>query len=82
MEITDTDRLNFLNKLMGKIDTRTRYRESSSAPEEEFMLTFLDTDDDYKMITSTDIRNVIDKAIIKRESANSASSVDHIPHSL
>lgn len=81
MEITDTDRINFLKKSMGKFDTGTRYRKNSWMAEEEFMLTFLDKDNNYKMSTSTSLEEAIDKAILQSND-NVFSSVDHIPHSL
>lgn len=84
MEITDTDRISFLKKSMGKFDTRMRYDQSTLMPKGEYMLTFLDENNNYKMSAAKDLEEAIDNAIMKKHKDPDRfyDSVDHIPHSL
>ncbi len=80
MEITDSDRISFLKKYMGKFDTRSRYNKEKS--QEEYMLTYLGKDDKYTLSTAESLEDAIDNAIVKCSDHIISSSVDHIPHSL
>jgi hypothetical protein len=84
MEITDSDRISFLKKSMGKLDTRMRYNQNTWMPIEVYMLTFLDENNNYKMSVSSDLEEAIDNAIMKKHKDPDGfyDSVDHIPHSL
>lgn len=80
MEITDTDRWEFLQNTMMKIDTRQRSNKL------EFLITYPSKKGNANVswVDSVNIKDAIDKAIKDSITNNEAScsSVEHIPHSL